>query len=650
MTMHLDITIGPVQGFVAQSRRTRDLWGSSYLLSFLSGHAMQGAQKAGGEIVRPVVQKDRLYQWIGGKRQGKPPEVGSLPNHFVVKVEHDKPAEVARAAEKALKEAWQKVYTAVWREFLAAPCRDSGSGTREIWDRQVQRFWEVAWTAGPDQKGGLLARRKHWRSHVPPDEPGDKCTVMHDLQELSGYICSLNSDQRKRQRCFWKHVGKGIGLLDIRDNERLCAIALVKRLFPKVAKKALGWDVDRSRWPSTVHMGARPWIRQVLDTKPDLAHQYAEAVKASAEQGAQVLSESQLPRDASDAATARDFQKLDANWFHREDIGNEKRCPLKQEDGHESVNALRKSLKGIYDSQDRRGHRLGPPSSFYALLLADGDRLGKLVSDIGGDKVGRALEAFTTAVPDIIRKHDGETVYAGGDDVLAMLPAPQALECAEALAKRYSSAFGDQAKGKPTLSAAVVFAHVRDPLSGVIAEAHRLLDDVAKEENGRNSLAVGLLKASSLNCQWVTTWERPGPDGSCRSSVARLRKLVGHLQEASEPGLSSALLYRIRQLLVKLGILESWRPGTWGSLPEDWEAEDAQALLRAEIAHSLTARKGETTDVQARAERMTDLVWRLLLRSPACNNEQDNGKARIGVDALFLARFLTQPDPMENAT
>ena len=32
----LDISIGPVQGFVSQSRRTRDLWGSSYLLSFLS--------------------------------------------------------------------------------------------------------------------------------------------------------------------------------------------------------------------------------------------------------------------------------------------------------------------------------------------------------------------------------------------------------------------------------------------------------------------------------------------------------------------------------------------------------------------------------------------------------------------------------------
>lgn len=61
MTMRLDISIGPVQGFVAQSRRTRDLWGSSYLLSFLAAHAMHGAQQAGGRIIRPVVGKDPLY-------------------------------------------------------------------------------------------------------------------------------------------------------------------------------------------------------------------------------------------------------------------------------------------------------------------------------------------------------------------------------------------------------------------------------------------------------------------------------------------------------------------------------------------------------------------------------------------------------------
>ena len=36
----LHFSIGPVQGFVAQSRRTRDLWASSFLLSHLAQVAL----------------------------------------------------------------------------------------------------------------------------------------------------------------------------------------------------------------------------------------------------------------------------------------------------------------------------------------------------------------------------------------------------------------------------------------------------------------------------------------------------------------------------------------------------------------------------------------------------------------------------------
>ena len=89
VTTRLDISIGPVQGFVAQSRRTRDLWGSSYLLSFLVAHAMRGARISGGKIIQPVVDEDPLYRWVSGQRDGNVPQLGSLPNHFVVEVEED---------------------------------------------------------------------------------------------------------------------------------------------------------------------------------------------------------------------------------------------------------------------------------------------------------------------------------------------------------------------------------------------------------------------------------------------------------------------------------------------------------------------------------------------------------------------------------
>lgn len=622
MTICLDISIGPVQGFVAQSRRTRDLWGSSYLLSFLSGHAMRGAAKAGGRIVQPRVDEDPLYRWIGGDRAGEAPRIGSLPNRFAVETDGDAPA-VAAAAVEALEAAWQRLCEAVWARFLA-PVAAVGNGTEAIWKRQTGAgaFWEVSWTAGG---AAALSRRKHWRSHRPPDEHGDKCTVMHDLQELSGYVHARGGGRRQRE--FWCRVRERLAPLDVREDERLCAVAFVKRLFPKVAPDALGWNVDVSHWPSTVLIGALPWIRRVMAAQPGLACRYAAEVRACA---------------GLDAPAAGGFPKLDANYFHRRSVANERLCPLAGSAGSDRREQLDRLLKDIYEARDKEGRRLGPPSSFYALLLADGDRLGRLAGELGRDTVGKALAAFTRAVPGIVRERDGVTVYAGGDDVLAMLPVPKALSCAAALAGGYRSAF-DRRPGA-TLSAAVAFAHVRLPLGAALAEAHRLLGDVAKEANGRDSLAAGVLKPGGLHCQWATTWIRRCPGGGSSPAVELLDRLAARLADgATEPGLSSALLYRLRETLAALGGWDAWRPGAWGRLPEGL---DMRAFLRAEIHHSLAPRMEDEARARTRAGALADAVWSATGRSPAPGEAgaAETGAATAGVDALLLARFLADPE------
>ena len=643
MTKRLDVSIGPVQGFVAQSRRTRDLWGSSYLLSFLSAHAMHGVVKAGGRVIEPVVDDDPLYKWVRNCREGDAPLIGSLPNRFAVEVGVDgDPQAIARAGVDALHAAWKRVSDAVWAGFVQHAC-PMGNGTEQIWQRQVDGFWEVTWTAGAsaDEGGHLLARRKHWRSHRLPDEPGDKCTVMHDLQELSGYVRSQG--HAKRQDRFWDHVCRRRRTLDVQDKERLCAIALVKRLFPKVAARAIGWHVEATHWPSTVHIAARPWICQVQGSAAEKARNYAEAVKKVAPEG--VLSERQWTCTDENSSSAGNFSRLDANYYHRTFVASEQLCPLGKADG-DARGQLAEQLKAIYNAKDKTDQRVGLPPSFYALLLADGDRLGRLAGTLGKEDVGKALATFTGKVPEIVREHGGETIYAGGDDVLAMHPVPQALECATGLAKCYGEAFSD-APGA-TLSAAVVFAHIRLPLGTVIDEAHRLLDKVAKDDNGRNSLAVGVLKPGGLNCQWVTTWERTQPlppNNASLPAIACLNDLIASLKTtAGEPGLSSALIYRIRETLTRLCDWEAWRPGSWGAVPTDL---DVPTLLRAEIGHSLEVRMGEAENMKERTAKLTDLVWHLMQRSraPSDDNNHNNAEANgsvveAGIDALLLARCL----------
>ena len=687
MTMRLDVSVGPVQGFVAQSRRTRDLWGSSYLLSFLSAHAIHGAREAGGRIVQPVIHDDPLYRWVAGDRTGDPPRVGSVPNHFVAEVDGDAAA-AARAGVHALEAAWKQVCAAVWSRFLDHASA-AGRGTDRIWQRQTRGFWEVTWSAGDAAAGsGLLARRKRWRSHRPPDEPGDKCTVMHDLQELSGYVRAESNDSRGRQDRFWKGVRRRLGPLELRDNERLCAIAFVKRLFPQVAKEALGGPLDTSHWQSTVYIAAVPWLRRAIRGAPDPARRFAETVQDVA--GRDALAERRPPFEGLEAPAAGDFARLDANYLHREFLQSAPFPPLADEvvdgsdndvagrglddgahspatashgqatkgDENDAWTLLDGSLRALYDTTDEAGRRLGPPAAFYALLLADGDRLGRLVATLGGKEVGHALSTFTGRVTRIVNDHDGVTVYAGGDDVLAMLPVPRALACAAALSKAYARAFKDvDATAAATLSAAVLFAQIRVPLGAVLGEARRLLGNVAKEANGRDSLAVGVLKPGGLNCQWVTTWIRR--DGA--PATTAVEKLTGHLDlDEAGTGLSSALIYRIRDTLTRLCGWPAWSPGDWGRLPAGLDADEQErvtqrpgmaptgvdAFLRAEILQSLTGRSVDAAET--RAGELTDLVGSLLRRARApADDERTANTAELGVDVLLLARFLADPENKE---
>ncbi|WP_146134513.1 Cas10/Cmr2 second palm domain-containing protein [Aphanothece minutissima] len=644
MSLLLDMSIGPVQGFVAQSRRTRDLWGSSYLLSFLSAHAMRGISQAGGTIVRPSVEGDPLFAWVCAERQGstgpgEPPRIGSVPNHFVAELEAGvDPAAVAQAGVAALEKAWRRVHEAVWERFVATPS-SSGQGTDEIWARQTAAFWEVLWTAGDDgaAAGGLLARRKHWRSQRLPDEPGDKCTLMPEFQELSGLVRAQGEPSRRQQDSFWNRLRRDVGPLELRPDERLCAIALVKRLFPKVAEDSIGWELDVGRWPSTAGLAAVPWLQRVCQAAPPEAEAFAEELRKAVPAKDLKASPTAIPALAK---LNGPLLGIDANFLQAGFLTDKQLELLNDGSSPEQRPELGRLLKELQKARDVQGVPFGSAPVFYALLLADGDRLGQLVGSLGGPTVGAALSAFTARVPGLVAAHSGVTVYAGGDDVLALLPLPGALACAAALADSYAAVFREQkAQARATLSAAVVLAHVRLPLGAVLAEAHHLLDDVAKDRNGRDSLAVAVLKRGGRNVLWSTTWRRPGGADSAAGplpAVEQLEALAAVLRQSlRQPGVSSSLLYRLRDTLSLLCSWPQWSPGAWGAIPAGL---DLRAFLRSEVLSSLEDQGLQ--EVDDLSERLTDLLLPLL---PPARAVTADTVREVGVDALLLARFLAAP-------
>ena len=127
-----------------------------------------------------------------------------------------------------------------------------------------------------------LSLRKNWRTTPATVEPGDHCTMMGSWQELSGYI---RSRERKQQDSFWATLRNRLGQLNLSEDERLCAVALIKRAFPLIAKEAIGTDVNAASWLSTPYIAAIPWLKRVCREHSDAARSYLEAVKLYRKEG-----------------------------------------------------------------------------------------------------------------------------------------------------------------------------------------------------------------------------------------------------------------------------------------------------------------------------------------------------------------------------
>jgi CRISPR-associated protein Cmr2 len=146
MSTHLHFTFGPVQGFVAQARRTRDLFSGSFLLSWLAYKAMDAARTAGGEISLPdFAAVKKLVETDHAKHAG-------APNRFIAEFSDEEAADnAAAAADAALQTEWQKIAAAVWEKIIAPVAAEQhGNGTAAIWNRQIENFWEVAWAIGTE--------------------------------------------------------------------------------------------------------------------------------------------------------------------------------------------------------------------------------------------------------------------------------------------------------------------------------------------------------------------------------------------------------------------------------------------------------------------------------------------------------------------
>ncbi len=597
----LQFSLGPVQSFVSQARRTRDLWAGSFLLSYLTGHAMQALLAHGGHIKFPVVTDSStnisdpllraIYTHARTSGASAKPYVGSLPNRFVAQVPDTfQPL----WCTEAIHNQWNALANTVWTHFIEA-VRALGQDTQTIWTRQVANFWEITWVMG--EEPDLLDRRKNWRTQSYPGEMGRKCSMMPQWQEISGHV----RDDQAREK-FWQALRKNLRF-ELQDGEELSAIALVKRLFPLVAKEAIGWPIPLS-YRSTVDLAATSWITHTCRTQPQVCQAYAEA----GQQFVRSKDVKSLPlswqRLITDNPRVKSFMQMDGNSLYANTLLNDR---LWNDDESRSVREqLIKKLQEFNSS----------PDTYFAILLMDGDHLGRLLKEHSPRTISEALKNFTQKVPDIVKERNGELIYAGGDDVLALFPLEDALAASSSLREVYANAM----KGTGTISAAIVYAHYHAPLTELIRYAHHLLDHIAKEQNERDSLVLSVMTSAGPSRTWATKW-----DVLQTSSFNRLEHLAAQVQSAK--AMSSQFLVKISELESKLG---------YQIFPDDdfW-----QHLFVYELGRSHPEKSLDKQEAQAQRQAHKTISQMIVELSHGYRVNSDSSRYR---DLLSLIHFLSK--------
>jgi len=500
---YFHFTIGPVQSFVGQARRTRDFWAGSFLLSWLSGIAMLSVKKQGGVIKFPLADKSFLDA-ILGETNKKTLKQGSIPNRFKAEVNGDfKPEIVIENINKA----WGTLASQIYEMDIKGLELEN---TKTIWNRQVDNFWDMSWViVSEESDSSALDRRKNYRSHYMTEEGGIKCSLMGDFQELSG-ISGVSSSDNQKRKDFWSQLEKN-NKADFKENEFLCAMAFIKRRFINVFYKgkdkrfqiklnsltAHGWKLPKAV-PSVSYFAAAPFFAEVLKDKDETIKTHLKdfVIKSSGlislnDYGPGIKCIDELIEYKEDA------RGLDGNVFHEAALDN--------------INIFSDQIKAQEVKQALRKltHKHGQVSPFYALLMMDGDSLGKQMSD--KDKqptITTGLQKFIEGVPTIVEENNGFLIYAGGDDVLALVTLEDAMQCAYKIHNHYDKCFkNNSAKVKTSISAAIIYAHIRIPISNLIHDIHDLLDGVAKEHTGRNALAVKVCKPGGVSLTWSKKWK-----------------------------------------------------------------------------------------------------------------------------------------------
>jgi CRISPR-associated protein Cmr2 len=549
MTAHLlALTVGPVQEFISAARRTRDLWFGSYLLSEISKAAAKAVRTNGGKLIFPAPANDADLD---------PDSHLNVANVIVAEIPESDPATVAQRAKEAARSRWREFADSV----LAA---QSDLVNRELWHDQVDDVIEfyAAWNPYTPHKYQtdrrtlmrLLAARKRCRDFAPAK--GRAKIPKSSLDGLRESVLREERPKGARRR------------LRLSDGEQLDVVGLVKRSWaPKDGRRG---------YPSVARVAADSWLRRVAKS-----HSLDALKTACRELGSGVVYVLDTESGGHPQYAAFPFEGSAVFRSRHREFSRE-------------TELTDSELKPLVDALGKLTGACEEPSPYLAVLVADGDRMGQAIAQLGSPDEHRgfsqALASFAAQADGIVKTYSGVLVYAGGDDVLAFVPVDQCLACARELHDTFGSGLAEWSSKTHTgltLSVGVAIAHFMEPLEdlrnyGHDAEQHAKRprpEDCGQQD--RDGFAVHLIKRGGGEIAVRANW-----------SAALDKRLAELVELIAAKAVSNRVAYDLHELAA---IYDCWK------LPED--------SIRDAIQHdALSVMRGKQPHGTGRMEKIEALI------------------------------------------
>jgi len=421
-------TIGPVQSFIYQARKTQDLYWGSFILSYLNWIAIKGViEKYGPDaVIFPELYDQPLVDcWLKFEKQipivndrSDEIQVPTLPNRFLAIVPDANITSLASELEKSVRQEFKTIASLILQiKHLPKP---------DNFDSQVDHFLEIYWvgvpwfsdestnnkdwqnmldrlkTYFPDEKtakaGGMLEWLQAHGEYLP--NIGTAYSFLYDFTEKAlgscknmrkfkqnteqGIKCSI-CGQRNVLFCrnnYGRYVRQGAVKLPagfppkyLQNGEGLCGVCFTKRCAELYFQEAYPKANLEAGFPSTAEIALAVFKENLLQKKKDDFKIYVSGVqRVFGKENVPVVSF--LPHTQRKMGGAiKSIENIDAEWFIEDNLTPaliKKQLSLDKDIEPAKINEIKELLKKL-SGEDKS-------TRYYAIIMLDGDNMGKWVS------------------------------------------------------------------------------------------------------------------------------------------------------------------------------------------------------------------------------------------------------------------------------